>query len=141
MGKLEQILAAIPVLRTIVANDGSLGDISALQWIAVGAKALEAGPQVVAALAALHPALQTLADDLEKNKNPHSAASRVTDWCAGLQNLLNAAGDDPPVAVDGSYGPATAVAVRAFQQRRGLVVDGIAGPLTMAVLTQKGTVQ
>lgn len=52
---------------------------------------------------------------------------------AALQRQLNArlaAG----IKVDGWYGNATAAAVRRAQQRFGLVVDGIAGPKTMAAL-------
>ena len=36
----------------------------------------------------------------------------------------------PPLQIDGTYGPATAAAVRAFQQTAGLTVDGIAGEQT-----------
>jgi hypothetical protein len=36
--------------------------------------------------------------------------------------------------VDGQYGPATEIAVRAFQTRAGLTPDGIAGQLTLAAL-------
>ena len=38
------------------------------------------------------------------------------------------------VAADGEYGPITRAAVRSFQQSRGLLVDGIAGPQTLGAL-------
>jgi peptidoglycan hydrolase-like protein with peptidoglycan-binding domain len=40
----------------------------------------------------------------------------------------------PDVAEDGEYGPATEAAVRSFQRRAGLLVDGIAGPATLEAL-------
>lgn len=49
-----------------------------------------------------------------------------------LQGLLSAAGFK--VAVDGWFGDATAAAVMATQRQFGLVVDGVAGPKTMAAL-------
>jgi len=51
---------------------------------------------------------------------------------AELQGLLNGAGFT--VAVDKSFGPATQQAVKAYQDSRGLVNDGLAGPATMAAL-------
>lgn len=36
------------------------------------------------------------------------------------------------IAADGKYGPGTEKAVREYQQKNGLVADGIAGPLTIA---------
>lgn len=49
-----------------------------------------------------------------------------------LQKLLNAAGDN--IAVDGSFGRKTEEAVKVFQSRAGLKVDGIAGPATIKAL-------
>ena len=44
------------------------------------------------------------------------------------------------VAADGEYGPITRAAVRRFQQSRGLLVDGIAGPQTLGALGLPATV-
>jgi peptidoglycan hydrolase-like protein with peptidoglycan-binding domain len=49
-----------------------------------------------------------------------------------LQYLLRARGHN--VAVDGSFGSKTDAAVRAFQQQKGLAVDGIVGPNTWSAL-------
>src|SRR6188472_1755762 len=40
--------------------------------------------------------------------------------------------------VDGFAGPATRGAVRSFQRRHGLVVDGIAGPRTLRAFGRRG---
>ncbi|GAB3624102.1 hypothetical protein GCM10027418_21860 [Mariniluteicoccus endophyticus] len=49
-----------------------------------------------------------------------------------LQQTLNARGHK--VSVDGSFGPATQSAVRAFQKSKGLVADGVVGPNTWRAL-------
>jgi peptidoglycan hydrolase-like protein with peptidoglycan-binding domain len=48
-------------------------------------------------------------------------------WVAPVQRALG-------VPVDGLYGPVSRAAVRAFQKRKGLVVDGIVGPQTLGAL-------
>ena len=51
-----------------------------------------------------------------------------------LQRKLAGQGINPGPA-DGIFGPKTEDAVRRFQERAGLAVDGIAGPRTMAALS------
>lgn len=51
-----------------------------------------------------------------------------------LQTLLNGAGALPPLRVDGSFGPGTEKAVRAFQEAHGLRPDGVAGSRTFRAL-------
>jgi len=51
-----------------------------------------------------------------------------------LQHRLNQAGGVPLLDADGIFGQRTRSALIAFQQSHGLVADGIAGPLTWAVL-------
>jgi N-acetylmuramoyl-L-alanine amidase len=53
-----------------------------------------------------------------------------------LQHLLNLAGATPKLAVDGDFGHATGNSVQAFQVTANLVVDGLAGPQTIAALKQ-----
>lgn len=52
-----------------------------------------------------------------------------------LQTLLMDAGH--LTRIDGDYGPATEGSVRAYQKKSGLIVDGIAGPRTLAFLKGK----
>ena len=52
---------------------------------------------------------------------------------AFVQRLLKSAGLYRGV-IDGRYGPVVAAAVRSFQQKNGLSVDGIVGPATFAAL-------
>lgn len=52
-----------------------------------------------------------------------------------LQKLLNKAGDD--IAVDGDFGSKTLAAVKTFQSRHGLDVDGIVGKETIVALMAK----
>ena len=68
---------------------------------------------------------------------PSVAATRApeTQWrVRALQRRLTRAGY-PPGPIDGRYGPLTEQAVTRFQVTHGLLVDGIAGPLTLAALS------
>ena len=55
------------------------------------------------------------------------------DDVKALQSMLNVLGFDCGV-VDGIFGDKTRAGVKAFQQAKGLVTDGIVGPLTRAAL-------
>src|SRR5438876_8787144 len=55
-----------------------------------------------------------------------------------LQRRLAALGLDSTSDEPGEFGAATEAAVRAFQQQRGLVVDGLCGPQTWASLVESG---
>lgn len=59
------------------------------------------------------------------------AGNRGADVLA-LQQLLRQQAQTPPA--DGVFGASTTTAVRAFQQAKGLAVDGIAGPATWGAL-------
>ena len=62
----------------------------------------------------------------------HDLAPPSLEW---VQMRLNALGyANPPLTVDGLDGPDTQAAVRNFQTAKNLIVDGIAGPLTVAAL-------
>src|SRR5438309_140583 len=58
---------------------------------------------------------------------------------ADVQHRLVTVGHNVDTAeLGGRYGPSTEAAVRAFQQRRGLLVDGIVGPETWGELVEAG---
>lgn len=58
----------------------------------------------------------------------------ASEYVAQMQAALNRAGASAPLKVDGDFGPATERALKAFQQARGLVPDGVAGPRTWGAL-------
>ncbi len=62
----------------------------------------------------------------------------VGDLVTQLQNKLVSLGFDAGTA-DGKFGPSTAAAVSAFQASKGLQVDGIVGPQTLAALDLNST--
>jgi len=51
-----------------------------------------------------------------------------------LQELLNKAGGQPQLVLDGGFGAKTDQALRAFQARHGLTADGICGSVTWSAL-------
>ena len=63
--------------------------------------------------------------------NRQNPAVRGTAW---VQESLNKLGTEPPLTTDGSFGPVTAAAMKAFQQTHGLEADGKIGPQTVAAI-------
>lgn len=51
-----------------------------------------------------------------------------------MQKILNRKGLSPKIAEDGVFGPKTVSALKHFQKRRAITIDGIAGPETFAAL-------
>ena len=73
-------------------------------------------------------------------RNPHKSLPTIKNGSHGLsvaycQNLLNARSPGQvPLWVDGIFGLKTDVRVRRYQTTKGLVADGVVGPLTWAAL-------
>ena len=63
----------------------------------------------------------------------NGAAEHGTLW---VQQSMNQLGAEPPLVTDGSFGPATVAAVKAFQHAHGLDADGKIGPQTIAAIEQ-----
>ncbi len=51
-----------------------------------------------------------------------------------LQRMLNAQGANPPLAVDGKFGPKTEAMLKAFQGSNGVQQTGVLGPQTLGAL-------
>lgn len=53
---------------------------------------------------------------------------------SAVQKALNDKGAQPPLAVDGQWGPKSKAALIAYQKSKGLVADGVPGPITLGSL-------
>jgi putative chitinase len=65
--------------------------------------------------------------------NGQGAAGHGAVW---VQQAINKLGTEPPLIVDGVFGPATAAAVKAFQLAHGLDADGKVDPQTVDAMEQ-----
>jgi hypothetical protein len=59
-----------------------------------------------------------------------SSITTASQPVRNAQALLNAHGVTPALSEDGRFGPKTAAAVRAFQTKEHITVDGVVGPIT-----------
>lgn len=113
-----------------VSSDGS----GRVEWLHLGsfdatcAESLATAGMTIGTAAYLAPICDQANVPAASNIPPGSQDPRVP----ALQVALISLGY--PIALDGTYGPATEAAVRDFQRQLGLEVDGIAGPQTQAAL-------
>lgn len=103
-------LGIVPIMRRMVELDGSLAVRNSI-----------AQPASAAALV-VQPAPAGVGSATPKH---------TVRW---IQERLNAAGYGPVLDLDGSYGRETWLACRNFQIKRGLLIDGFAGPETIGEL-------
>jgi cell wall-associated NlpC family hydrolase len=128
--------AAAAEVRAELLRFGSRGPAVAKVQRALGVEADGIfGPKTRAAVKAFQRSHGLLVDGIVGPKTraalarPAAAKEKLIRawWVAPVQRALG-------VPADGVYGPVSRSAVRAFQKKRGLVVDGIVGPQTLGAL-------
>ena len=131
--ELQEILVELGYPLVVDGAFGSETD-GAVRWFQ-GDRALgvdgKVGPNTWAALRAADPPAPPLPPPPVLRRGDRGAKVRK------LQQGLKAQG--AAVEVDGQFGPATEEALRAFQERKGLDVDGKVGPNTWASVLSEGT--
>ena len=123
-------------------NGSSGADVTTVQYLLNGRGHSTAsdgsfGPATEAAVKAFQSANGLVADGVVGPKTWPKLISDVKQGANGnavraVQTQLNTHGHG--LRVDGEFGAVTTTAVRAFQQKRGLVVDGLVGPKTWVAL-------
>lgn len=133
------IKIATPVSRTITVSQAtatpsrplSVGKVGAVPTTVSGRGIVYAPPGTIATTSdgkIVQPAPIIV--------TPAGVASIAVGSVKDIQHALNALGyAKPPLVEDGKLGPLTIVAIRTFQQKNKLVVDGNAGPATSAALS------
>ncbi|MGD7788424.1 phage tail tip lysozyme [Propionibacteriaceae bacterium Y1700] len=95
------------------------------------------GPATLAVVQAFQKAKGLVVDGVVGPRTWLAVVKKVREGDKGdavraLQSELRGAGHS--VEIDGSFGPATLTAVKAYQKAAGLVVDGVVGPITWGSL-------
>ena len=76
--------------------------------------------------------------DALESKGGHSSFGADYDSNTAIvsqvQTAINKAGYQPPLTVDGAYGPKTKAGIQWIQEQKGLTADGIIGDQTLAAL-------
>src|SRR2546421_10092890 len=80
--------------------------------------------------------LERTAPTVNPRTHPLLVRGASGDRVRKLQQMLNARGHEPPLKVDGGFGPLTQAAVKQFQHDHDLEDDGKVGPLTWAALEE-----
>jgi peptidoglycan hydrolase-like protein with peptidoglycan-binding domain len=81
------------------------------------------------------PKMLDLAADAPILVTPTGSSSVAIGSILDVQRALNTLGIQPLLTEDGQTGPNTVAAIKAFQSKSGLVVDGSAGPATKAAIS------
>ena len=100
----------------------------------------------IAKIVAVLPDLSRIFNELRPEQSPVgalqppppvSSSGHPVGSMEWLQDSLNTLGAEPPLDVDGEYGPATNEAVCEYQKTNGLEVDGWAGPETVSTIVEQ----
>jgi lysozyme family protein len=142
---VDEQCGMVPMMAALLRLDSSLALADAPPWSAApgsaGPEPSPKGPPAPLPTPTVPPAPHS-APTIPPPNLPAVFDPKVTAWLQAALNRLNATegfSNDPPLVVDGSYGRHTRRAVTAFQAARGLVPDGLAGPLTIAEIRKQET--
>ena len=134
----RRLIAGVAVLAALALLVGGVVAARALTGADGTAETTTALPSVPTTTTITTTPDPTTPTSTETTTQPEDASLRPGDEgerVRQLQEDLVAIGYSTG-GIDGKYGPATEEAVRAFQTSSGLVVDGVAGALTLAALAE-----